>query len=710
VRQESEFVSAHGRKSRSAASFDSSVMPLGTETWNSRYEHEPPRSGRTRNDHRRMSMGGGGGQNEMGSFQVKFLLRFKQVRNQDKSGVQRQELVGLVQKHCTWIINSVELPFRKMIDRFVLDMRAGGSVRCMRDDPWGKSAKPAHAGNGYDGADEIKKRSLREQLLQISEFVSTLALTIWRMHETLQSRRDPGPMRDLFLPVCKKTIWPVVLRDLEHIIFERYRDVYKQTSLELHSNWSKLRSEVEGKGRNDPEGEVVYRKFRLIADRLVPLSLILGGNKFGGDRLQGKTEALLTLIRTVPLVVPSESTASADNLLSMISFCLIHTNIPDACAHVHFVSDMVMLVHSDDALGELGCSVTSLTCAAQYSAGLETDDYVELIESLAEEIGIDSNDCKKYQKSAPRTTRDAGGGADDDEDDEDDEEEDKKSSVSEPGRDARAWSKSLTASITVQGVESPMGSISGGTATPESTSQKGKRASLDGMGAGEHGEKKRNVKTEARLRYWQGDISDLISICQHAAKHVGFRATLLSPTVSSGQPDPTKSSSEKIQPHTRRVFSAGELVSHFYRSQICDSTADAIYLGRTLEAHGVIRPHLEKNRKVWNSPPEKSPPLPPKGANSNESGKGRKGIGIRWGSRSSIFKKRSGDLDKKGAVKTSIKERKLVFDNNHDHWEVAGRFGDAGQKFGGAFQSSVQTLASMWKTRKENEKGTMKRI
>jgi len=560
----------NGRRSHSAVSFDSSVVPRGGCAQKAESSWGFGDQRRTADGHRRMSMGGGGGQNEMGSFQVKFLLRFKQVRNQDKSGVQRKELIALVSTHCEWILSSEDLPFRKMVMRFVSDMKQSRSIAAAKSsDPWGKaSAKTA----SRERDEVVKKRTLREHLLQVSEFVNTLALTMWRMHGTLQSRRDPAPMREMFVPACVKIIWPVVLKDLESIIFEWYREVYKTASADLLEYWTNLRKESDGRctegssgGEELEEGRggadrretanATRKEHELVAKRLKPLTLILKSGQFlNNGGLKGKIDCLLALIHDVPNVFPRGHCANADSLLSVIAFSLIAADIPEICAHVHFLADMVMLVYSEDALGELGCSVTSLVCAAQYGAGLDAENYAELVRSIYTEVSGEGHT-----------------------------------------EDARS------------------------TVPPD-------------------------VKDISRSDSGLKDTSDLIAVCQHAAKHVGKR-------------------SEKA--NQRRLFLvAKELTRHLYVTKISTSPRDAIFLGQTLEAYGIIRPY-DPNRKE---------------CSSSSMGSG------------SVLE---AEVDIKAMC-----EKKLHFAANATNWEVVGKFGEAGQRARTAFQYSVQNLAAMWRRRK----------
>eukprot|EP00471_Norrisiella_sphaerica_P000627 CAMPEP_0184483856 /NCGR_PEP_ID=MMETSP0113_2-20130426/5526_1 /TAXON_ID=91329 /ORGANISM="Norrisiella sphaerica, Strain BC52" /LENGTH=744 /DNA_ID=CAMNT_0026864497 /DNA_START=118 /DNA_END=2352 /DNA_ORIENTATION=+ len=586
-----------GNRNRSAVSFDNSMLPLGMASdnnWN--FDGSLQSSNRRKRDgHRRMSMGGGGGQNEMGSFQVKFLLKFKQVRNQDKSGVQRQELLGLVSRHCQWIITSGDLPFRKIMSRFISDMRARGSIGT-RKASWGKAKSRKDQEQDFQ---VVKTRTLREQLLQVSEFVSTLASTIWRMHETLQSRRDPTPLRELFIPQCIKAIWPVVLNDLEPIIFEWYKDVYKQTSTELLNYWEGVRRDTE------MSSPAIKAKTKILQTRLSSLTTILKDKKFIGFSLQGKIESLLSIVRNVPSVVPKDREASADSLLSILSYCIFAAGVPQVCAHVHYLADMVMLVYPEDAFGELGCTVTSLVCAAQYGAGLEVPSYMELVECLVEETG------------------------------------------------------GLTTSTA-------------GHETPDKTIRLKKAAASEGIGLVKKKKLPAAPPMPKRTNSWQtqgGDISDLIAVCQHAAKHAGRRS--------------------KSQ---RPLFVASELVRHLYGSRICNSRQDAVRLGQTLEAYGIIRPFIANK--------ESSSALGSDSSLSyNSSSSSVRKVGIYWGKHNPG----KDDLKSRAGGKLSnhkLRIKNLKFGTNDSQWEVAGKFGDAGQKMRSAFQYSVQNLSAMWNKRK----------
>eukprot|EP00466_Bigelowiella_natans_P009793 jgi/Bigna1/76472/fgenesh1_pg.41_\ len=532
----------------------------------------------------------------------------------------------------------------------------------------------------------VKKRTLREHLLQVSEFVNTLALTMWRMHGTLQSRRDPAPMREMFVPACVKIIWPVVLKDLESIIFEwlantqlrtifafkshMYREVYKTASADLLEYWTNLRKESDGRCTE-------------------------GGQFLNNGGLKGKIDCLLALIHDVPNVFPRGSfsvhfffnahcrkprvpdgcvvpghCANADSLLSVIAFSLIAADIPEICAHVHFLADMVMLVYSEDALGthihilrtsgrrerggvdrrethydyypiaierehhiqlkkvwrtfsgllsllgELGCSVTSLVCAAQPSS-------IALKARMHHRVSFCVNGIPNFERY-----------------------------------------------MRIPKVRSIYTEVSGEGHTEDARSTvppdvKGDRQRADVVAS-------MLVKCDAgRRTSW--DTSDLIAVCQHAAKHVGKR-------------------SEKA--NQRRLFLvAKELTRHLYVTKISTSPRDAIFLGQTLEAYGIIRPY-DPNRKE---------------CSSSSMGSG------------SVLE---AEVDIKAMC-----EKKLHFAANATNWEVVGKFGEAGQRAVSiyiqddlcvvlevmmietyvswctravrtAFQYSVQNLAAMWRRRK----------
>ncbi|GAB5367505.1 hypothetical protein AAMO2058_001236300 [Amorphochlora amoebiformis] len=576
-----EFLSRHTHRARSATSFDTSVVPTGQDLRREEWQYSSQSLRRGREGHRRLSMGGGGGQNEMGRFQVKFNIGFKQSRNQV---VKRKALIDLVTNHCNWILASSELPFRTMLNRFISDMKASGSIAQLSGDPWGK----AHGVVGEADYDDIKKRTLREQLLQISEFVTTLAQTIWSMHETLKSQRKP-----------------------EAIIFMWYRDVYRQPSVDLLEYWECTRKQASGM---TPD---LDKKHAKLTERLSPLCSILKSTKFCSNSLQNKIDSLLTLIRTVPLVVPRERKASADSLLSILAFSIMSAATPEVCAHVHFVADMVMLVHDDDALGELGCSVTSLICAAQYSSELESPGYTELIESLCEEIGI-------LPSAEPSQVSDH------------------MSSVSEPSRD---WPN--------LSVVTPLGSM---------------KISNENLNIeDEKSELRRGVEVE-RSRSWQADDSDLIAICQQAAKSVGQRSSA-----------------------NRCIFSARALARYLFLSKICTSAKDAIRLGRCLESHNIIRHYHERRNSNTSTTATKETQLDKKKTDE-----------ILTPTRKSFFRPRS--KERLSSNQSDNAMTTFRFDVNTRMWEVVGRIGDLGKHAQTSkFQYSLQTLAAMWKKRKSLE-------
>jgi len=623
-------------RQRSSASFDSGALPQNRE----HIGLQVVRTGsRKRDGHRRMSMGGGGGQNEMGSFQVLFPLRFKQLRNEDKSGVQRKELDVLVKRHCTWILSSVELPFRKMVQRFVQDMkskRSIGSTATTR--PWGQTADDGM------GIEDIKKRNLRESLLQVSEFVSTLADTIWNMHLALQQRRDPGPMRELFIPVCIKAIWPVVLRDLEPIILSWYRDVYKETTEDLLAYWARVQKAA------DEKAPQIVEKRKSLEERVAVLTKVLNSEAFIGVKLKDKIGALLNLIKTVPLVVPKERDASADSLLSLLAFCMLSKPPPEVCAQVHFLADMVMMVHPDDSLGQLGCSVTSLVCAAQYSAGLEPEDYIELVETLYEDTTI----------SRPSTIVES-------------QSQSQGSSASVPNNGAdkhqldtsRSTSRDLSASITV-GSQTRDVVVAPPDLQRDST-EEGLAATLT------------PTEKTSRLEYWQGDISDLLALCQYAAKYAGKK---------------TRSG--------RRVFVARTLARKLFLSRIADSADDAVNLARTLEAYGVIRMHNKdavkenitsskkrtrrrsKKDEIEDMKRASQPDLKAAAAKLTEA------------QRIEVMNMvKQGKMTVDEAMESVLRQSETALDFEPDKtlWEVAGRFGDAG--VGGAVLSQKIKTTNM---------------
>jgi len=153
-----------------------------------------------------------------------------------------------------------------------------------------------------------------------------------------------------------------------------------------------------------------------------------------------------------------------------------------------------------------------------------------------------------------------------------------------------------------------------------------------------------DVKDISRSDSGLKDTSDLIAVCQHAAKHVGKR-------------------SEKA--NQRRLFVvAKELTRHLYVTKISTSPRDAIFLGQTLEAYGIIRPY-DPNRKECSS--------------------------------SSMV---SGSVLEAEVDIKAMCEKKLHFAANATNWEVVGKFGEAGQRARTAFQYSVQNLAAMWRRRK----------
>mmetsp|Transcript_18666 Transcript_18666/g.26270 ORF Transcript_18666/g.26270 Transcript_18666/m.26270 type:complete len:248 (+) Transcript_18666:64-807(+) len=219
---------------------------------------------------------------------------------------------------------------------------------------------------------------------------------------------------------------------------------------------------------------------------------------------------------------------------------------------------MVMLVYSEDALGELGCSVTSLVCAAQYGAGLDAENYSDLIRSLYTEVNGDDT--------------------------------------------------------------------------------KGSGKNISGASRAVPSDGKEFTRADSGLK----DTSDLIAVCQHAAKHVGR--------------------SEKAN-QRRLLLVAKQLTHHFYVTKIAASPKDAVYLGQTLEAYGIIRPY-DPNRKGCGS--------------SMASG---------------IYLET--DIDIK-----AMSKKTLHFAANTRSWEVLGRLGETGQRARTAFQYSVQNLAAMWKRRK----------
>mmetsp|Transcript_1996 Transcript_1996/g.2838 ORF Transcript_1996/g.2838 Transcript_1996/m.2838 type:complete len:854 (-) Transcript_1996:164-2725(-) len=581
-------------RTRSATSFDSNVVPQGADRRAEAFGYESTslRMRRGRDHHRRLSMGGGGGMTEMGKFQVKFNIYFKQIRNQSNK---RRELVDFTRNHCSFVLRAPELPFQNMLHKFIEDTKSGGTEK-----RWGKSL--------VEEKEDTKKRTLREQLLQVSEFVATLATTIWSMHKTLESQRKPGPMRELFLPICKKAIWAIVLKELQSTIFEWYRFVYHQASIDLLNYWERIQKEVESSSSD------IRQDCRKLKKKLEPLINILKSERMESTSLAEKMEALSSLIRTVPLMVSSRGRASADSLLSILAFCILSAAKGEVCAHIHFLADMVMLVHQEEALGELGCSVTSLICAAQYSSGLDSSGYAELVGSLIEELDSDS-----LQVSAEQS------------------DEDRQSSMSEPSRDSGIWS-----------FISP----------PPSESKRKSEGDFDK----ERSKSNTADSVDTKMRFWQGENSDLIAICQHAVKSIGKRST-----------------------SNRCILTGATLVRHLYRRKICSSREDAIQLGRSLEAHGIIRPYrAERRSKDEKETGQKPPPLPKKPVPKPPK-------------KSS---KRSND------IKMLIRSKKQPsFDSNSNIWEVAGRFGDL-RHTGGTFEYSEQTLAGMWNKRKALENST----
>ena len=462
-----------------------------------------------------------------------FLLRYKQARNQggEGAGAAWDALNRLVTSHCDWALGSASLPFRRIVDAFVDKMQ---SVRC---DTQAKGA--SGAGDDYDMTRaHLRVVKLRERMLDISGFVNTLSAAVWRVHGTLRSRRDPGPMRDMFTRACVRSAWLRVMDAMSTHVLNWYRAVYSNENKSLTAQWAECR-----RGAAQMAGRHASAREASLDRALSPVIQIVQGDAFTSDHLMDKVDAATALIRTVPLVLPRGLAATADAALSVIAYCLVRGagSGVSLCSNLHFLSDLYVLVYADDAMGETGCAVTSLMCAAQYASGLDVHGYVDLLQTLSPDI-----DDTAPPDRAPATMP-----------------------LVEP---MEAQDSALVGAAATR--SSPHGSPGSRSNTPRSRSKSVSSGGVTSALAGPEVDGKSGRSGGSDDAWAHGD-PDLVAICQHVVKTVATREKR------------TTSKTSK----SRAVFTARAIVKRLEDAGICASKQGAIRLARLCADRCMIMPY-----------------------------------------------------------------------------------------------------------------------